>query len=640
MKTHLHYFIMFYFHMEGIALIDVIRRQDGDVEKILSCKGGTVVARHDETHTLFCANNLKEAGCDLVFVNSMDVGFVPSDRTSFTGYEITSLTGSLCSGNNKPSIGDVSVQDYPKNLKANVWSDKIGSVMVKNCLNFTDIQINKLKVKFPKQFPGLLLKIVVNCSNNQVVNNDDDGRNCVMVKYEGYSKYPLTEQNFGIPTTPAITTTTSTTVGLAAIIKDDDDTLIYALLASLTCGFFITVIFITVVVICKRRRRKRMQGSSNNRSEDVENQQQQQQQQQQQVQEEQDNEKQQRREHKQREKEKRQRQKQQKIQEEQQLKQKEQQKRKQKQQEKQKQRKQQQQQKRVGKQHNVQLHDEHVLQFSPVISTDSRTPTFSNTYAIETSGAHRKTDIYVGEDSADSIPSDDDHVIATTSTASPSVRTSKNMDKFKMQKVKFGRGKRTTTPKITDNYFTEFNVENSSNNNNTEALQNDYIPAEDIVTSSPRDNLKDSEHITHVKQSNVEFYEQAFSNDENTPKCLERLDNLQENCENSQINDAYDEDGSEARIKPLYVEGQLPADREEDDLATSESIEAMFSFSNELENSIDEIASEREEEKEMTKDDEEVDFSSFLTRKKHKRNPLFNMSNTEEEEKTQDMLMF
>lgn len=62
MKTHLHYFIMFYFHMEGIALIDVIRRQDGDVEKILSCKGGTVVARHDETHTLFCANNLKEAG--------------------------------------------------------------------------------------------------------------------------------------------------------------------------------------------------------------------------------------------------------------------------------------------------------------------------------------------------------------------------------------------------------------------------------------------------------------------------------------------------------------------------------------------------------------------------------------------------
>lgn len=74
----------------------------------------------------------------------MDVGFVPSDRTSFTGYEITSLTGSLCSGNNKPSIGDVSVQDYPKNLKANVWSDKIGSVMVKNCLNFTDIQINKV----------------------------------------------------------------------------------------------------------------------------------------------------------------------------------------------------------------------------------------------------------------------------------------------------------------------------------------------------------------------------------------------------------------------------------------------------------------------------------------------------------------
>ncbi|XP_012559609.2 homeobox-like protein HDP1 isoform X2 [Hydra vulgaris] len=263
---------------------EVWREKSGDFLLGSTCINRTAVIRQDETHSVYCATQMKEADCYLLFEDSDVVGFIPKNNETVT-LKIIPENGKnqFCMSSYKPSLGKILLQDYPMNIYKEVWNDNTGVDMINKSMHL-EISNSVIILTVLEHWDGILLKLYVNCKNEGDADNE---QRCVLIKYEGSVTLPLSSMSFNkddsMSTTTTSTTTKATTISTlksdinvstnsvlnitliltslpvsnGAIINDAKSSIVIAVLSSACIGTLVIVVFILVYIcFCSRRKEK------------------------------------------------------------------------------------------------------------------------------------------------------------------------------------------------------------------------------------------------------------------------------------------------------------------------------------------------------------------------------------------------
>ncbi|XP_066913831.1 uncharacterized protein [Clytia hemisphaerica] len=240
----------------------VERNENGDSIPGAAACDGTYVTRNDSTRSHECLKQMNDpiTGCDYFINGSRAFGTIDqSDIDLQTQWKIAPQRSlfPFCLSGRRAVVGYVELQDYPNSLNAPIWNEKYGRV-IKETLNFTTGNMS-MTLEAQKLFPGHLIKIFVDCIDEQNVRYRDE-KSCVLFKYVGENTYPIIASSLGvIPTTTVSPTPTPKPTPKADALKSEDDT--DWLLIGILIGILLLIILILLIVclICKRRKDKKRQ---------------------------------------------------------------------------------------------------------------------------------------------------------------------------------------------------------------------------------------------------------------------------------------------------------------------------------------------------------------------------------------------
>ncbi|XP_065674607.1 mucin-2 isoform X2 [Hydra vulgaris] len=163
-----------------------------------SCPNSTFLSYNSSIN---CGNSLE--GCSLKVEGSSAGIHTLYGMSSYDLTITTNQNGSVCK--TEPIVKPIFIQDYQNTMKFLVnFSPYLEQGFFASIINTTKVQL-----KVMLHLNGLLLKLFINC---------DKIEQCVAIKFEGQSEYPLTESSISNATgfttpIPVKTTTTTTTTG-------------------------------------------------------------------------------------------------------------------------------------------------------------------------------------------------------------------------------------------------------------------------------------------------------------------------------------------------------------------------------------------------------------------------------------------